>query len=187
MVENFSPNLMGRVEWPVSSAKKNDSKLCALALNSRLDYNFNDALKNEFRLNFEYLSGNDNKDQNFDPLWAAGRSSPSSTFTPTPRKPASPTPPTSSASGASYLVKPTSILQPGNSTITPSSPTIMSKTPRPAFVGDGNFRGHLFSAILRYQFNSHVAGTSGANTWFPATSTPTRIATMRSIFALKWC
>jgi hypothetical protein len=49
---------------------KNGKSLGAFASNNQLIYNFNDAHKNKLYFGYEYLSGNDDPDKNFDRGWA---------------------------------------------------------------------------------------------------------------------
>jgi hypothetical protein len=48
---------------------KNGKSLGAFATNNQLIYNFNDEHKNKITLGYEYLSGNDDTDKNFDRGW----------------------------------------------------------------------------------------------------------------------
>ena len=166
LVENFTPNLMGRVEMAgqfgqkrsVSANTPDVQSICAWGMNSRLDYNFNDAMKNEFRLNFEYLSGNDNRDGNFDPLWGRWPQF-SELYVYTYAKETRIANTTNLLRiGTNYLVRPTSAceIELDYNALFANHET--QNTAAPGFAGDGNFRGHLFSAIFRYKFNSHLAG-----------------------------
>jgi hypothetical protein len=49
---------------------KNGKTLRAFAANNQLIYNYNDEKQNKIYLGYEYLSGNDDKDKNFDRGWA---------------------------------------------------------------------------------------------------------------------
>ena len=157
LVENFSPNLMGRVEFAGQFGEKNGTGLGAFGVLSRLDYSFNDALKNELRLNFEYLSGDDNKDRNFDPLWGRWPQFSELYIYSYAKETRIANTTNLLRIGPGYLVRPTSQLEfefDYNALFAPDNPT---NPAAPGFIADGNFRGHLFSFITRYKFNSHLS------------------------------
>ncbi|MFA5293692.1 MAG: alginate export family protein [Phycisphaerae bacterium] len=56
-------------EFAPQFGHRNGRHLQALASNSQLIYNFNDEKKNKIYLGYEYLSGNDDKQKNFDRLY----------------------------------------------------------------------------------------------------------------------
>jgi len=61
-----------RAEFAQQFGNKNGETLCAWGFNSRLSYFLNDAWNNNFRIGYEYLSGDDpssDKIEAFDPLW----------------------------------------------------------------------------------------------------------------------
>ncbi|MFD2111606.1 alginate export family protein [Thiorhodococcus fuscus] len=69
---NLTENWALRAEAVYQWGTRNDRDLSAFGLNSRLNYNFNDALKNQLHASYEYLSGDDpnsDEDEGFDPLW----------------------------------------------------------------------------------------------------------------------
>ena len=57
------------VEFAPQFGHKNGKNLRAFGMNNQLIYNFNDEKKNKIYLGYEYLSGNDDKDKNFDRLF----------------------------------------------------------------------------------------------------------------------
>jgi hypothetical protein len=58
------------MEFAPQFGHKNGKSLGAFATNNQLIYNFNDEHKNKIYLGYEYLSGNDDPDKNFDRGWA---------------------------------------------------------------------------------------------------------------------
>ena len=158
-MEKFNDNLTGRVEAAGQFGEKNGSALGAFGVVSRLTYNFNDAMKNDLRFNFEYLSGNGNQNKNFDPLWGRWPQF-SELYVYTYAKETRIANTTNLLRfGPGYVFHPcdkAEIELDYNALFandTPANPTA------PGFVGgSGDFRGHLFSAILRYKFNQHLSG-----------------------------
>jgi hypothetical protein len=160
-VNNFTDNLMGRVEVAGQFGDKNSKSLQAAGLLSRLAYNFNDAWRNELRLNAEYLSGSSDRDKYFDPLWGRWPQF-SELFVYTDAKE------TRIANtsnlirfGPGYVVRPYSAKDSSlefefdyNALFADGNPINAA----PGFVGDGCFRGHLFSAIMRYKINRYMSG-----------------------------
>jgi hypothetical protein len=57
------------MEFAPQFGHKNGKHLGAFATNNQLIYNFNDEKQNKIYLGYEYLSGNDDKDKNFDRGW----------------------------------------------------------------------------------------------------------------------
>jgi hypothetical protein len=66
-------NWVYRAEAAAQTGRKNGDRLCAFGTNNRLTYQFHDALKNELRASYEFLSGDQDstrgKDEGFDLLW----------------------------------------------------------------------------------------------------------------------
>ncbi|MFA6186014.1 MAG: alginate export family protein [Phycisphaerae bacterium] len=58
------------MEFAPQFGHKNGKSLGAFATNNQLIYNFNDEHKNKLYFGYEYLSGNDDPDKNFDRGWA---------------------------------------------------------------------------------------------------------------------
>ncbi len=56
-------------EFAPQFGHKNGKELNAFGTNNRLTYHFNDEKKNKVHFGYEYLSGNDDKDKNFDKVW----------------------------------------------------------------------------------------------------------------------
>jgi len=57
------------VEFAPQFGHKNGKELNAFATNNQLTYHFNDVKKNRVYAGYEYLSGNDDPDKNFDKVW----------------------------------------------------------------------------------------------------------------------
>ena len=57
------------VELAGQTGHTSGKNVCALAGNSKLNYHFNDPMKNVARLFYEYISGSSDPDQDFDRLW----------------------------------------------------------------------------------------------------------------------
>ncbi len=158
VVDAFTDNLSGKIEGAYQFGDKNGERMSAWGLNGRIGYAFNDAMKNELRLNFEYLSGdNPNSAQNeqFDPLWGRWPQW-SELFVYTDIRETRVAQTTNLIRiGPEYVVKPLPQVELdlrynalfANENIADSS-----------FINDnGYFRGHLFSAILRYKLNQHLS------------------------------
>jgi hypothetical protein len=157
VVDAFTDNLSGKIEGAYQFGDKDGAKLNAWGLNSRLSYAFNDGMKNELRLNFEYLSGdNPNSMQNeqFDPLWGRWPQW-SELFVYTDVHETRVAQTTNLMRiGAEYVVKPIPELELNLR----YNALFANQNSDTAFINDnGYFRGHLFSAILRYKMSSHLS------------------------------
>ena len=58
-----------QLEFAPQFGHKNGKELNAFATSNQLAYHFNDVKKNRIHFGYEYLSGNDDPDKNFDRLW----------------------------------------------------------------------------------------------------------------------
>ena len=65
----LNDNWQYNMEFAPQFGHKNGKSLGAFATNDKLIYNFNDEKKTKIYLGYEYLSGNDDKDKNFDRGW----------------------------------------------------------------------------------------------------------------------
>jgi hypothetical protein len=65
----LNDNWQYSMEFAPQFGHKNGKSLGAFATNNQLIYNFNDEKKNRIILGYEYLSGDDDKDRNFDKGW----------------------------------------------------------------------------------------------------------------------
>lgn len=66
---NSNKNLEYCFEFAPQFGHKNGKQLNAFGTNNRVTYHYNDAKKNRVFFGYEYLSGNDDKDKNFDRVW----------------------------------------------------------------------------------------------------------------------
>lgn len=134
----------------------------AFGFNSRLAYLFNDSLKNQIQISYEYLSGDNphtGDDEMFDVLWGRWprwsemglysyaaetrvgqqanlqRFGPSWSFTP--------------ATGVDFSLGYLALFAPEDIPTREASPSLFTHT--------GNFRGHFLQAVLKYKFNQHVS------------------------------
>ncbi len=160
LVEDFTENIRGRIEGAGQWGERNGEPVCAFGLNSRLMYNFNDPYKQQVRLSWEYLSGNtpgSGTNGAFDPLWGrwpqwselyvytyAGETRIAETTN-------------LDRVAVGYQVKPTDKMQ-----IDLDYHVLFANenTDRgtAGFASSGNFRGQLFTSVLRYKFNKYLAG-----------------------------
>lgn len=166
LTENI--NLMG--EFAVQFGNKNSQDLCAAGLNTLATYKFNDALKHEVHVGYEFLSGDnsgtDGRNEQFDPLWGRW-------------------------ARFSELLAYTHALEnrPGEATNLHRLNAGVSCSPceqitlgadyhllfaqhntyggRGIFSADGNFRGQLLAGRMTYQFNKHISGHLLAELFFP--------------------
>ncbi len=65
----FNERWQYSAEFAPQSGRKNNKSFGAFGTNNQLIYNFNDEKKNRIYLGYEYLSGNDDPDKNFDRGW----------------------------------------------------------------------------------------------------------------------
>jgi len=66
----LNDNWQYSMEFAPQFGHKNGKSLGAFATNNQLIYNFNDERKNKLYFGYEYLSGDDDPDKNFDRGWA---------------------------------------------------------------------------------------------------------------------
>jgi len=149
-----------RAELAQELGHKNYEDLCALGFNSRLSYFVNDKLNNNFRLAYEFLSGDDpdtDTIEEFDPLW--GRWPQWSdlivyTYAPETRI-AYVT--NLHRLGAGWSFNPTKKLE----MCTDYHLLFADENTRAGQAGytnSGDFRGQLVTAQLRYTINPHIKG-----------------------------
>ncbi|KPK86230.1 MAG: hypothetical protein AMJ81_01865 [Phycisphaerae bacterium SM23_33] len=159
-----------RAEFAQEFGDKNGRDLCAFGFNSQVSYFLRDNWNNNFRVGYEYLSGENDpdsgSDSQFDPLWG--------------RWPQ-----------WSELLAYTVALEnrPGEQTNLHRVGVGWSCTPheklelcadyhllfadkntfrdRPFFTDHGCFKGQLLTGLLKYKFNKHIAGHVLAELFFP--------------------
>lgn len=165
VVHQFSKNLSGRVEGAYQFGNRDNpavfpnsnGELCAFGTLSRLTYSLNDAMKNQFYVEYEYLSGDDpgsRRNEQFDTLW--GRWPQYSELYVYQAAADTRIAETSNMNriGLGWMSQPTAKLGLSASYMALFAP----ETQERAGFGDGHFRGHLFSAIMKYQFSKNVSG-----------------------------
>jgi hypothetical protein len=165
LAHDFNSNVTGRVEGAYQfGTRKNavmfpdkDSGLSAFGLNSRLTYSFRDPLKNQAWLGYEVLSGNDADDSHnhqFDPLWGRwakySELFPNDLDRPSDRS-------NIQRINLGYQVEPANGMP-----IQANYHALFAYANRnsgtPGFSDHGIFKGHLFTALLRYQYNRYWSG-----------------------------
>ena len=159
VVDAFTPNLTGKFDGVYQFGSKDSASVSAFGLKGSLGYAFHDALENELRLNFEYLSGDNPKsgqNEQFDPLWGRWPQW-SELFVYTDAKETRIANTTNLIRiGPEYIVKPTKELELTlryNALFANQNEGVTAI----AINHDGYFRGHLLSAILRYKMSSHLS------------------------------
>ena len=160
LVEDFTDNIRGRVEGAGQFGSRNGESVCAYGWNSRLMYNFNDAYKQQVRLSWEYLSGGtpgSGMDGAFDPLWGRWPQwSELYVYTYLGETRIAETTNLDRVA-VGYEVSPTDKMQ-----IDLDYHVLFANENtdrgRAGFAGSGNFRGQLFTTVLRYKFNRFLAG-----------------------------
>jgi hypothetical protein len=144
--------------------------LCALGFNSRLAYFLKDELNNNFRLSFEYESGDDpdtkSTNEKFDPLW--GRwpqfSEAQANIDAMENLPGLTT--NQYRVGPGWSINPTKKLEFAADYYLLFAPE-NSNAGQPNFSNNGNFRGQLMTMLLKYQINAHLSGHGLAEFYFP--------------------
>jgi hypothetical protein len=163
-------NLMGEIAGQFGN--KNGQSLCAMGANTLATYKFNDALKHEVHIGYEFLSGDesstDGRTEQFDPLWGRwARFSELLAYTHAlENRPGEATnlhrlnagvscsPCEKITLGADYNLLFANHNSYGGRGIFTTSP-------------DSNFRGQLIAGRMTYQFNKHVSGHLLAELFFP--------------------
>ncbi|MFP4105920.1 MAG: alginate export family protein, partial [Phycisphaerae bacterium] len=169
IAHQFDENWKGRAEFAQQVGKKNGARLCAMGFNSRLEYFLNDENNNNFRVGYEYLSGDragTATNEQFDPLW--GRWPQFSELYIYPY------------AGETRIAEVTNLhrINVGWSTW-PTKKTELcldyhllladknTLSGSAGFSGSGNVRGHLLGAIMRHKFNKHVSTHLLGEVFFP--------------------
>jgi hypothetical protein len=152
-----------RAEGAYQWGRLNARPLSAFGINARLQYSFDDALKNRLHADFEYLSGDDpgdGTDQAFDPLW--GRWPQWSELMiyqwPLDTRVAQASNLLRLNLGWAAQVHPTSLLTFDYHALFANQESTRTLAQLANISGDGRFRGHLLTAWLKTKLNEHVAG-----------------------------
>ncbi|QGU31543.1 alginate export family protein [Thermochromatium tepidum] len=159
----LTPNWSVRAETAYEWGTRNERDLSAFGFNSRLTYSLNDTLKNQVHADFEYLSGDDPdsaKDQAFDPLWGRWPQWSELMIYQWPLE--------SRVGEATNLrrfnlgwiaqVHPTTQLLIDYHALWANEQSTRTAAQRVNLSGDGDFRGHLFTAWLKGKFTKNVSG-----------------------------
>jgi len=166
---DLDSNWKYRAEFAQQFGNKNGQTLCAWGFNSRLSYFLNDAWNNNFRVGYEYLSGDDpstDRIEAFDPLWGRW-------------------PQWSELYIYNYAIE-TRIAETTNLHrlglgwgFNPCKKTEVcldyhllwrdenTVAGRSGFSNEGPFRGQLLTGLLRYKFNENITGHLLAELFFP--------------------
>jgi hypothetical protein len=147
--------------------------ISAYGMNSRLSYLFNDRLKNQVYLAYEFLSGDDpgtGQDEMFDVLWGRWPRW-SELYSPYSYIPETRTGQTANLYrfGPGWAISPTPKMDFNvNYNLMYSDHSLPTRANVPnAFSNHDNFRGHYLQTILKYKFSRHVAGHLWSEFVFP--------------------
>lgn len=159
----LTPNWTLRAEGAYEWGTRNRRDLDALGFNSRLTYSFNDTLNNQLHADFEYLSGDDpdsSDDQAFDPLWGRWPQWSELMIYQWPLE--------SRVGEATNLqrlnigwiaqVHPTTQLLLDYHAMWADEQNTRTTAQRVNISGEGDFRGHLFTAWLKTKLDKHISG-----------------------------
>jgi len=149
-----------RAEFAKQLGHKNGHDVCALGANSRLAYFLKDKLNNNFRVDYQYCSGDrpgTDTDEQFDRVWARWPEFSELIVYPYAREHriAEVTNLHRVAAGWSCNPCPKTELCADYHLLFTDQNTFRD---RPGFSQSGCFRGHLGSLLLKYKFNPHVSG-----------------------------
>lgn len=150
-----------RAEFANQFGNKNGDTLCALGLNTLLEYHLRDKLKNSFRAGYEFLSGNDpdtGKNEQFDPLWGRWpQFSDMLAYTVAlENRPGETT--NLHRIGLGWTCHPMEKLQLKTDYHLLFADEKSSYQGRPYFDNDSCFRGQLLTSKLMYKFNQYISG-----------------------------
>ncbi|MBN2561347.1 MAG: alginate export family protein [Phycisphaerae bacterium] len=166
LTDHWMYYLEGAHEW----GEKNDDYLSAYGFNSKLSYLCKDKLNNQFRIAYEFLSGDDpssSANEAFDPLW--GRWPQWSelyayTIAMESGRPGEQTNLHRLAGG--WSISPAKNLEWCNDyhLLFADENTLRNV---PGFTNGGAFRGQLLTSVLKYKFNEHVSTHLWTEFFFP--------------------
>lgn len=161
IVRDWTRHIQTRNEGAFQFGERNGRDVCAFGTNNRATYFFRDRLKNQLKLNYEFLSGDNpgskGQDEAFDPLWGRWPQW-SELFIYTmigETRVAEITNLHRIAFG--WQAEPTEKL-----TLAADYHLLFADEntfrDRPGFSASGRFRGQLLTGILRYKFNRFLSG-----------------------------
>ncbi len=159
LTANWALRAEGVYEW----GTRNQRDLDAFGFNNRLTYSFDDTLKNQVHADFEYLSGDDpdsRDDQAFNPLWGRWPQWSELMIYQWPLE--------SRVGEATNLqrlnvgwiaqVHPTTQLLVDYHALWADEQNTRTAAQLANISGEGDFRGHLFTAWLKAKLDKHVSG-----------------------------
>jgi len=168
---NMGENWKYRAEFAQEFGHKNGQSLCAFGFNSQLEYWLNDPWKNNFRVGYEYLSGDDpeteSTNEQFDPLWGRWpQFSELLAYTVAlENRPGETT--NLHRLGVGWTTTPCKKLELCTDYHLLFADEKAAYGSRAYFTGESCFRGQLVTALLKYTFNKHVAGHLLGEFFFP--------------------
>jgi len=165
--DNWKYYAEGAHQW----GKRNSESISAYAFNSKLVYLCKDALSNQFRVGYEFLSGDDpgsHKNEMFDPLWGRWPQwSELYVYTVTLDNPGRPGQVTNfHRLGGGWTCSPAKNLEWSND----YHLLFCDENTRGSSAGfseHGTFRGQLLTSVLKYKFNDHVSTHVWTEFFFP--------------------
>jgi hypothetical protein len=167
---DIGENWKYRAEMAHQFGHKNGRDLSTLGLNSRLSYFCKDKCNNNFRVGYEYLSGDKNSsagtDEQFDPLWGRWPQF-SELYAYTVALEARPGEATNmhrfNVGWSCNPAKKLELCADYNMLFADKN----SYSARPYFTDSGCLKGHQVAGLLRYKISDHIAGHLLAELFFP--------------------
>lgn len=170
VVRDWTDHISTRVEEAGQFGHKNGQSVCALGLNSRATYFFRDPLKNQLRLSYEYLSGDDpatrGRNEAFDPLWGRWPQWSELYIYPMASETRIAEMTNHHRLAFGWQADPTDKLSISTDyhLLWADENTYRG---RAGFSEHDRFRGQLLAAILRYKFTAHLTGHVMGETYWP--------------------
>lgn len=155
----FTQHIKARAEGAYEFGSKNDATLSAWGVNSRLTYMFKDTWNNQLYLNGEALSGNNPNsatNEQFDPLWGRWPQWSELYIYTYARETRIGETTNLLRIGPGYEVNPVKAM-----TFCVNYHALWAleqPLANTGMFGDGNFRGHLFTGVVKYKFNRYLSG-----------------------------
>jgi hypothetical protein len=168
VAKEFDEHWRARAEIAQQLGHKNYEDICALGFNSRLSYFVKDALNNNFRLAYEFLSGDDpdtDTNEQFDPLWGRWpQFSEALALLGFEGRPGETT--NMHRIGPGWSINPTDKME-----ICTDYHLLFcdenTKAGTTGYSDSGCFRGQLLTLLLQYKFNPHMKGHLLSEFFFP--------------------
>jgi hypothetical protein len=166
--KEFDKNWRARAEIAQQLGHKDYTDICAMGFNSRLSYFVNDELNNNFRLNYEYLSGDrpgTETNEQFDPLWGRWpQFSEALALLGSEARPGETT--NMHRVGPGWSISPIKDME----VLTDYHLLFCDQNTKAGTAGfsdSGCFRGQLLTTVLKYTFNPHMKGHLWGEYFFP--------------------